>query len=203
MLFSGSSKINIVIIACPGSGGIIGCESTEPDIVFIRGCSGFTCNCCSAEITGGTGSFFNNIFHCAGKQKSSSSLDYLFGLRSGIIENHISFMIHNFGIKLRFNIGATICNSRKTGIQFDVFYTFGNTAQSKGLCDIGVNFSLDLFIIDQGCKTEIFQVVKSELRGYECKRFDCNDIHGICDTGSQRGQSTIFLTIPVSDRPSV
>ena len=40
----------------------------------------------------------------------------------------------------------------------------GETAQSGGLLDIGVNFSVDLLAFRQRGKAEAFQIIKAKLR---------------------------------------
>ena len=77
------------------------------------------------------------------------------------------------------------------------------TAESGGLLDVRVDLAADFLTLNDGGKTEIFQVIISELGRNLCQRLYSHDIHGVADTVPQGGKSPIVFAVPVCHRASV
>ena len=112
-------------------------------------------------------------------------------------------MIHDFGIKLRFDIGPAVCDGRIRGVQLQIGNTIGNTAQGEGLCNIGKGLAVFLFPLYQSGKAKILQVIKPLLRSNVGQCLYGDDVQGIPDTIPQGTGSPVTGAVPVGNRTSL
>ncbi len=112
-------------------------------------------------------------------------------------------MIQHFGVKLRFDISAAVGDAGISGVQLFVGNAVGDAAQGQRLLDIGEDLSVDFLAFFQRGKAEVEQIIKSQLGGDLCQCLNGHDVHGLCDSLSERRESAVSFSIPVCHGPSV
>ena len=79
------TKLGVVVITGPGGGRVIRGITGKPDIIVIRGGTGFTSDCHISKVNRASGTLCHHIHHGTGKKPCGSFLNNLPGIRFRIV----------------------------------------------------------------------------------------------------------------------
>ena len=131
-----TGQFGVVVITCPGGGGIIRRIACEPDIVIIRRGSCFACDSHIAKVDRAACTGSDNVFHGISQQKGGGFFDYPVAFRFGVVQDDFSVVVNHFGIEGWFIVGSAVCYGGISGVQFFVGHAHGDAAQCERLLDV-------------------------------------------------------------------